>query len=127
MKKRNFQLLAVLFAAFVLVFSACKKEEDTVDNPFEPEPREYEVLSGSISNDITLDASKKYLLDGFVIVEDGATITIPSGTLIEANPGQGENASALIIRMGGKIMANGTASDPVIFTGNGDGYFHFLI
>ncbi|MFC2101316.1 hypothetical protein ACFLRZ_05750, partial [Bacteroidota bacterium] len=96
MKKRNFQLLAVLLAAFVLAFTACSKEEDNNDNPTPPESGEYEVLQGSITSNLTLDASKKYLLDGIVLVESGATITIPAGTLIEANPGQGENASALI-------------------------------
>lgn len=79
------------------------------------------TLSGSITSDMTLDAGIKYILDGFVIVEDGATITIPANTLIEGEPGQGENASALIIKKGGMIEANGTANEPIIFTGLGDG------
>ncbi len=79
------------------------------------------TLSGSITSDMTLDANIKYILDGFVFVEDGATLTIPANTLIEGNPGQGENASALIIKMGAKIMANGTANEPIIMTGLGDG------
>ncbi len=79
------------------------------------------VLSGNITSDMTLDASIKYILDGFLFVEDGATLTIPAGTLIEGNPGQGENASALIAKMGGKIEAQGTETDPITFTGLGDG------
>ncbi|MCK4406760.1 MAG: PKD domain-containing protein [Bacteroidales bacterium] len=85
------------------------------------EPPPEIVLQGSITSDMTLDASIKYILDGFVFVEDGATLNIPANTLIEANPGQGENASALIIKMGGKINATGTATEPIIFTGLGDG------
>lgn len=79
------------------------------------------TLQGSITSDLTMDASIKYILDGFVFVEDGATLTIPANTLIEGNPGQGENASALIIKMGGKIMAMGTETEPIIMTGLGDG------
>ncbi|MCF8229222.1 MAG: PKD domain-containing protein [Bacteroidales bacterium] len=79
------------------------------------------TLQGSITSDMALDASIKYILDGFVFVEDGATLTIPAGTLIEGNPGQGENASALIVKMGGKVEATGTASDPIVMTGLGDG------
>ena len=79
------------------------------------------TLQGSITSDLTMDASIKYILDGFVFIEDGATLTIPAGTLIEGNPGQGENASALIIKMGAQIIANGTANEPIIMTGLGDG------
>jgi len=78
------------------------------------EPPPEIVLQGSITSDMTLDASIKYILDGFVFVEDGATLNIPANTLIEANPGQGENSSALIIKMGAKINATGTATEPII-------------
>ncbi len=120
MKKRNFSLLAILFVAFSLVLSSCDKDEDNNDNPTTPNDG-YTVLSGDITGNKTLDATKTYLLDGFVLVQDGATLTIPAGTLIEANPGQGENASALIVMKGGMIDAQGTAADPIIFTGKGDG------
>ncbi|MBI9039282.1 MAG: PKD domain-containing protein, partial [Bacteroidales bacterium] len=79
------------------------------------------VLTGAITADMELDSEVKYILDGFVFVEDGATLSIPSNTLIEANPGQGENASALIIKMGAKLIANGTKDEPIIFTALGDG------
>ena len=51
---------------------------------------------------------------------DGQTLTIEAGTVIKGKPGQEENASALIIAKGGKIMANGTAADPIIFTAQAD-------
>jgi hypothetical protein len=65
-------------------------------------------------------ADKTYLLNGFVFVEDGATLTIEPGTVIKGKPGQGENSSALIIARGGKIFANGTATNPIIFTAEAD-------
>jgi len=51
------------------------------------------------------------LLDGWVYVDDGATLTIDAGTII-----RGTNKSALIIERGGKIMAVGTAGEPIVFT-----------
>ncbi len=69
---------------------------------------------------VTLSADTTYLLDGFVFVEEGATLNIPAGTVIKGNYGGGLNASALIIARGGKIMANGTADNPIIFTARAD-------
>ena len=65
-------------------------------------------------------ADKTYLLQGFVYVEDGAVLNIQAGTVIKGKPGQGENASALIITQGGKIYAEGTANNPIIFTAEAD-------
>ena len=61
-----------------------------------------------------------YILNGFVFVNDGQTLTIEKGTIIKGKAGQGENASALIVAMGGKIMAEGTADLPIIFTAEAD-------
>ncbi len=120
MKKKNFQFFAMLMLAVLVTFSACKKDDDDDDNTPAPAP-EYTVLQGNITANQTLDAAKKYLIDGFVFVEDGVTLTIEAGTLLEGNPGQGENASALIVKMGGTLIANGTANEPIIMTGLGDG------
>ncbi|VAX28429.1 hypothetical protein MNBD_IGNAVI01-2918 [hydrothermal vent metagenome] len=65
-------------------------------------------------------ADNTYVLDGFVFVEDGAILNIEAGTIIKAKPGQGENASALIITKGAKIYAEGTAQKPIIFTAESD-------
>lgn len=70
------------------------------------------VLSGTISTNTTLSASTAYLLRGNVVV-DGATLTIPAGTVI-----MGEKATngALIIKPNAQISAIGTATNPIIFT-----------
>ncbi|HYG40225.1 MAG TPA: hypothetical protein VD908_16465 [Cytophagales bacterium] len=57
-----------------------------------------------------------YRLNGFIFVNDGQTLTIEAGTIIKGEPGQGTAASALIVARGGKIMAEGTAEAPIIFT-----------
>jgi hypothetical protein len=72
---------------------------------------EYEILKGTIEEDVTLDASETYEFRGYVYVDDGATLTIPAGTLIKSS-GQ----SALIVRRGGKLIVNGTAAEPVVMT-----------
>ena len=71
-------------------------------------------LSGSISTNLTLDAASTYKLTGPTVVEDGATLTIPAGMVIEA-AATGADVY-LAIAQGGKIMAEGTCSQPIIFT-----------
>lgn len=69
---------------------------------------------------VTWTSDNTYILDKFVYVEDGAVLNIEAGTVIKGKPGQGENASALIICRGGKIFAEGTSSRPIIFTAESD-------
>lgn len=61
-----------------------------------------------------------YLLKGFVFVDSGAVLTIDPGTIIKGAPGQGANASALIVARHGKIMAMGTKNEPIVFTAEAD-------
>ncbi len=130
MKKSYLFLTAAVIGAFALTFfsTSCGDDEetktiiDTITKTDTIKEYDYDVeLEGNISADMSFDASKSYLLKGFVFVDDGVTLTIPAGTVIEAEAGQGENASALIVSQGGKIMAEGTSSNPIIFTGKGDG------
>ena len=80
------------------------------------------TLSGIISANRTLDAGQVYLLDGEVYVESGVTLTIPAGTRIKGkqNPTSGVGASVLVIQRGGRLVADGTAASPVIFTAEAD-------
>lgn len=68
----------------------------------------------------TLTKDKVYILDGFVFVNDGQTLTIEPGTIIKGRAGDGPQASALIVARGGKIMAEGTAAEPIVFTSAAD-------
>lgn len=72
-----------------------------------------EILEGNINTDKTLDANKKYLLRGFVNVNEPATLTIPAGTIIF---GEKSSKGTLIINRGAKIIAAGTPDKPIIFT-----------
>ena len=68
----------------------------------------------------TWTANNTYILDGFVYVNEGQTLTIEPGTVIKGRPGQAARASALIVAQGGTIMAEGTAAAPIIFTAEAD-------
>ncbi len=74
----------------------------------------FKRLSGSISQDITLTRNTNWLLDGGVLVLEGANLTIESGTSIFA--GFNEETSFLSVQRGGTINAQGTATDPIFFT-----------
>lgn len=69
---------------------------------------------------VTWTKDQLYLLDGFVFVEKGAVLTIEPGTVIKAKSGYGAEASALIITVGGRINAEGSATQPIIFTAQND-------
>jgi len=64
-----------------------------------------------------LPQKKVYYLDGWLYVKDGATLTFEPGTVIR---GSKANKGALIIEKGAKIMAEGTADNPIVFTSNQD-------
>ena len=69
-----------------------------------------------ITGNTTWTSDKIWLMDGKVIVQDGATLTIEAGTIVKAASGQGANATVLLIAKGGKIEAVGTSAKPIIFT-----------
>ena len=81
-----------------------------------PAPVVNQVLSGKISSDMTLTADRVWELSGKVVVDAGVTLTIEPGTIIKGRKGEGSLASALIVAQGGKIMAEGTAQKPIVFT-----------
>lgn len=81
-----------------------------------------ETHSGEITADETWGPDRDHLLDGIVYVTNNATLTILPGTHIYGRRTSGSPAttSALIITRGAQINANGTASQPIIFTAEGD-------
>ena len=77
-------------------------------------------VTEDIGQDAVWTPDNTYVLNGFVFVDDGAALTIEPGTVVRGKPGQGENASALIVARGGKIFAEGTRENPIIFTAEAD-------
>jgi len=74
------------------------------------------TLAGNISANMTLTSDTVWTLDGLVVVESGVTLTIEPGTVIAGLDGTGDNTSYMIVDKGAKIIADGTAEKPIIFT-----------
>ena len=70
------------------------------------------TLSGSLSKNVLVKKGN-YTLDGVVEVNRGVTLTIEPGAVFTANSSKG---SSLVVLQGGKIMAEGTATEPIVFT-----------
>ncbi len=75
---------------------------------------------GGGTGTVTWTSDRDYLINGFVFVNDGQTLTIEAGTVIRGKTGQGSLASALIVARGGTIIAEGEKINPIIFTVEGD-------
>jgi hypothetical protein len=84
---------------------------------FDPENTFYPATATTVSADITGSTtwSGVVLLQNKVYVKNNATLTILPGTIIR---GDKLSQGTLIITRGAKIIANGTSSDPIIFTSN---------
>ena len=104
-----------LWTLAVLATVACT-DEVIVD----PIPTANKIISTAIKTNTTWYADTIYQLGGRIAVEDGATLTIEPGTIIKGEAGTGANATALLIARGGKLIAQGTASMPIIFTSVAD-------
>ncbi|WP_339614630.1 hypothetical protein [uncultured Winogradskyella sp.] len=84
---------------------------------FKPNKVEYgeptQILSGNISENTKLLKRDVYLLLGDVFVTDSSTLTIEAGTVIL---GDFKTKGSLTISNGSRILAEGTQTDPIIFT-----------
>lgn len=108
----------LLLLAGIGVFASCKKENSVKMNP--GENGKLDTLQGSITKDVTLDASKSYFLKGQVYVKNNATLTIPAGVIVYAQVNAERSAkSALVITQNSKLNINGTIDNPVVFTSAG--------
>jgi len=84
---------------------------------FDPENTVYPTTSLTLSSDITTNTtlSGSVLLQNKVYVTNGATLTILPGTVIR---GDLSTQGTLIITKGCKIIAEGTETQPIVFTSN---------
>lgn len=109
--KRSF----VLIISIIVALAGCRKSD------YELETGSSNIVdNGAGTGTVTWTKDKEYVIEGFVFVNDGQTLTIEPGTVVRFAAGEGENASALIVSRGGKIMAEGTADEPIIFTAESD-------
>ncbi|HEX9981303.1 MAG TPA: hypothetical protein VGB50_12140 [Flavobacterium sp.] len=107
------KLFGVL-ALSAIALTGCSGDDDNNNgssSSFVLDPTNFQ---GNINDGtITLSAGTVYELSGPLTIKDGATLSIPAGTRIEATGG---TSAYIAVAQGGKILINGTASNPVVMT-----------
>ena len=106
--KFSLKLFLFLLVASGLMLASCGREDDEDDIV---DPGANLTIKGSITSNTVWAAKNKYLLEGFVYVESGATLTIEPGTIIK---GDKSTKATLIIKPGAKIIAEGTKTKPIV-------------
>jgi hypothetical protein len=107
--------LFILVAAIGFLSSGCRKIEidGPVVNTGSGSTVENTILEGRITQNLTLKAQYTYKLRGLVYVTNGAILTIEPGTKIV---GELNRQGGLVITRSSKIIADGTADKPIVFT-----------
>ena len=112
MKKNYWKLSSIAFTLTAMLFVASCSDDDPKPEP-EPEPDDTELI-GELTGELTLKNGKTYNLTGGYTVKAGATLTIEPGVIIIAK--NDDKVDYILVEQGGKIMADGTASSPIIMT-----------
>lgn len=105
--------LFTLLLASATFLSACS--DDPEPTPIDPNTiiiAEGGTLTGSYSQPVLVQG-RNINVKGFTYFASGSTLTIPAGTTIKADVVE---KTAIIIERGAKIIAEGTASSPIVFT-----------
>lgn len=74
------------------------------------------TINTNITTNTTWTANNIYLLQGQIFVKNGATLTIEPGTVIMGD--KASTGAGLFITKGSRLMAEGTAAQPIVFTSN---------
>lgn len=99
-------------------------ETVTVEVPAATETPDTQTVGGGgiffIDDSQVWTNDRIWIMNGKIVVRDGGVLTIQEGTIVKAEDGQGVDATALVIAKGGTLFANGTASNPIVFTDKAD-------
>lgn len=109
---RGRALLALGASALVLAGCSDDNSNDGGLNPTD----EVVVLTGTIVENTLLTTDNEYLIRGGVFVGNGTdqtVLTIEPGTVLY---GESATNGMLVVNRGSKIMAEGTATDPIVMT-----------
>jgi hypothetical protein len=74
------------------------------------------IVTGDITQDVTLTNEITWLVRGKVTVTDGATVTIEPNT--EIIGGTGAGVDYVVVAQGGKMIADGTQANPIVMRGD---------
>lgn len=101
--------LLYAIAVSASIFTGCSSDDD---DPIVKQPVVGEI-TGTITADKTF-AYGNYTLKGMVKINDGVTVRFEKGSTITADKTSGE--TGLVVLKGGKLIAEGTADEPIVFT-----------
>ena len=108
---KSIALIVTMLTA--LFFGSCSNDDNFFDEGGQggvPVTPKESKLTGSLSQDLTLDPNVAYKLTGSFSVEPGVKLTIPAGTSITANVGQD---IYIVVKKGAQIDVQGTQNNPV--------------
>ena len=106
------KILLSTLAFTALFLNSCSTSDDST-----PTGPSTENLSGNLTTDLRLENNgTEYVLNGTLLVKDGATLTIDAGVTIKALAGGTD--VYIIVEKGGKIIADGTPTNPIKITSN---------
>lgn len=126
---KNFRLSSKLLMGAAIACALTMSTTSCSDDDDDTKPTTTTVVSGGaptkvVGTDISVNTTWSkdtiYILASRIKVRPPATLTINPGTIIKGAPGQEANAKVLMVMRGAKIMAVGTASEPIIFTSTAD-------
>ena len=87
---------------------------------WDPQNTVYPATTVTVNDSITTNThwtkNNVYKLQGLIYVTNNATLTIDAGTVIRGDETVAN--TSLVITRGAKLYANGTVSEPVVFTSN---------
>jgi hypothetical protein len=110
MKNSIVKLFGILAISSSL-FTSCTSSDDGSSSSFVVDANNFQ---GTINDgEVVLNSGTVYKLTGKIQVNNGASLTIPAGTVIE---GVGGTSAYIAVAQGGKIYINGTSTNPVIMT-----------
>src|SRR5690606_11718198 len=110
-------LKTFLSLALITGFISCSSDElDPVTVEENADVLQGSVLQGDITKDLLVKTGN-YNLKGAVSVKNGATLTIEKGSTFTVSAAdQAAGVNLIFVEQGGKIIAEGTATQPIIFT-----------
>ena len=131
MKKVKLKSLFFTTAIFIASLTSCSDNND--NNSPDPTPEENELANillfkaedgtmtqlGNGDQNFEMPKGKytlkkgTYHMKGWCYIADGVELNIEPGTIIK---GDKETKAALIVERGGKLLAQGTAEAPIVFT-----------
>lgn len=128
---KNHTLSLLLLATVAVALPACKKKEGCTDTNAlnydadadkdccceyaQPPASNVVQITSNITTNTIWTNTNRYLLVGFIYVANGATLTIQEGTVIK---GDKPTKGSLIVQRGAKLIADGQANAPIVFTSN---------